>query len=102
MAKVGLLTGLTKSATAVLRYVTGTDVSGDKRALDVYSLGGEILITSGLLDGAAYDYVGVTLPNSVAEAYAFKTGGSGGTTVATVTVVYTDANKTTLSSITRT
>lgn len=81
--------------------VTGTTYS-TKRALDVSVAGGEIIDVGGLMDGAVYDYVGVTLPNSVAEVYAFKTGGSGGTLVATVTVVYTDANKTTPSSVTRT
>ena len=49
----------------------------------------------------AYDYVGVTYPNSTTEVYIFKTGGVGGTTVATVTVVYTAADKESLSSVTR-
>lgn len=49
----------------------------------------------------AYDYVSVAYPNSTTETYTFKTGGSGGTTVRTVTVVYTDATKDNLSTVTR-
>lgn len=102
MAKVGLITRLTKSANAVLYYVTGTDVSGDKRALDVYSQGGEILDVSGLMDGAAYDYIAFAYPDSDTDTLTFKTGGSGGTTVATVTINYTDATKENISNIART
>lgn len=50
----------------------------------------------------AYDYVSVAYPDAVTEVYTFKTGGSGGTVVSTVTVVYTDASKNFLSSATRT
>jgi len=64
--------------------------------LERMPLGGAGLVTS------AYDYVGVTYPNSTTETYTFKTGGSGGTTVATVTVVYTSASKANISSVTRT
>jgi hypothetical protein len=50
----------------------------------------------------AYDYIVVTYPDSVTEVYTFKTGGSGGTTVRTVTVVYTAADKNNLSTVART
>ena len=50
----------------------------------------------------AYDHVGVTYPVATTEVYVFKTGGAGGTTVATVTLVYTDATKDYLSSATKT
>jgi hypothetical protein len=40
-----------------------------------------------------YDYFAVTYPLATQEVYTFKTGGSGGTTVATVTLNYTDATK---------
>lgn len=49
-----------------------------------------------------YDYVGVAYPLSTQEVYTFKTGGSGGTTVATVTVDYTDSTKANLSAVTKT
>ena len=48
-----------------------------------------------------YDYVSVAYPNATTEIYTFKTGGSGGTTVATVTVVYTDSTKEDLSTVTK-
>lgn len=47
-----------------------------------------------------YDYLAVTYPTASSEAYEFKTGGAGGTTVGTLTVVYTDATKVSLSTVT--
>lgn len=49
-----------------------------------------------------HDYISVAYPAGDTEVYTFKTGGSGGTTVATLTVVYTDATKADLSSVTKT
>lgn len=50
-----------------------------------------------------YDYVSMELSaGDTTETYTFKTGGSGGTTVATVTVVYTDSTREVLSSATKT
>lgn len=49
----------------------------------------------------AYDYVGVAYPDTVTEVFTFKTGGSGGTTVGTLTVVYTSATKENLLSVTK-
>lgn len=61
------------------------------------------LKVSGPLVTAAYDYVGVNWnAGTFTETFTFKTGGSGGTTVNTVTVVYTDATKAQVSSVTRT
>jgi len=54
----------------------------------------------GLID-VQYDYISAAYPDDHTEIYTFKTGGSGGTTVATVTVVYTNATKADLSSVTR-
>lgn len=48
-----------------------------------------------------YDYIAVAYPLATTETYTFKTGGSGGTTVATLTVVYTDSTKANLSSVTK-
>ena len=61
----------------------------------------DITISGNLID-ADYDYIAVTYPLGTTEVYTFKTGGAGGTTVATITVVYTDATKTDLSSVTKT
>lgn len=43
------------------------------------------------------DYIS-NAPTATTDVFTFKTGGSGGTTVGIVTVTYTDATKTTLSS----
>lgn len=50
----------------------------------------------------SYDYVAVTYPTTSSEVYTFKTGGSGGTTVHTITLNYTDATKASLSTVART
>jgi len=50
-----------------------------------------------------YDYVGVGYPTTSQEVYTFKTGGSSGTTVATITLDYSDAvTKQILTAATRT
>lgn len=63
------------------------------------------LLTSGGGGGGivteSYDYISVSYPLSNTEIYTYKTGGSGGTTVATVIVVYTDGTKENLSSVTK-
>lgn len=48
-----------------------------------------------------WDYVSRGLV-SATETWTFKTGGSGGTTVATVVIVYTDTTLEFISSVTRT
>lgn len=48
-----------------------------------------------------FDYVLVAYPSATTEEYTFKSGGSGGTTVSTVTVVYTDSTKSDLSTVTK-
>lgn len=49
----------------------------------------------------AYDYIEATYPDTVTEIYVFKTGGSGGVTVGTITIVYTDATKEFISNVTK-
>lgn len=49
--------------------------------------------------GKAWDYLAVTYPSATQEVYTFKTGGVGGTTVATATVDYTDSTKASLSDV---
>lgn len=49
-----------------------------------------------------YDYVSVDYSISTQETYTFKSGGSGGTLVATLVVVYTDATKANISTVTKT
>lgn len=62
---------------------------------------GDITIAGNMID-KDYDYIAVTYPTSSSEVYTFKTGGSGGTTVATVTVTYADSTKEDLSTVEKT
>ena len=55
-----------------------------------------------LLAGVVYDSIVASYPDSVTEVYSYKTGGASGTTVATVTVIYTTATKDVLTSVVRT
>lgn len=49
----------------------------------------------------AYDYVSLTQA-STTDTWVFKAGGAGGTTVATVTITYTDSTKATISTVVKT
>ena len=62
----------------------------------------EATIALGGLNMPEYDYVSVAYPTSTTETYTFKTGGSGGTTVATIAIVYTTSTKDYISSVTKT
>jgi len=55
-----------------------------------------------LLDGVSYDFIDIQQTNATTETYVYKTGGSGGTVTATVVIVYTDATKKDLDTVTRT
>lgn len=75
-------------------YESGQPVSGSN-PLPVYQ-------SAGVLVSESFDYISAAYPNATTETYTFKSGGSGGTTVATVTVVYTDSTKASLSTVTKT
>ncbi len=65
---------------------------------------GAILLTptsAGILVPYNYDYIGYTNTNTTTDTYVYKTGGSGGTTVATITIVFTDTTKSQISTVTR-
>ena len=47
-----------------------------------------------------YDYISLS-QNTTQDIWTFKTGGSGGTTVGTVTITYTDTTKGTISNVTK-
>lgn len=49
-----------------------------------------------------YDYVAFTYNSATQTTIVFKTGGSGGTTVATLVLVYTDSTQNYLSTVTKT
>jgi len=56
---------------------------------------------AGLLPDA-FDYVSCSYPTTTQEVYVYKTGGSGGTTVATITVNYTNDTKEYITDIIKT
>jgi hypothetical protein len=52
---------------------------------------------------SAYDYIGASYPDTSTEVYTYKVGGSGGTVVGTITVVYSDAvTKQIITSVSKT
>lgn len=57
-----------------------------------------MIIQKNTLVPRKYDYIAYTSTNATTDTYVYKTGGSGGTTVATVTIVWTDSNKTQVST----
>jgi hypothetical protein len=88
----------------------GTRGDGQSSALEVTKEGNtKVSIFDGLnsvnsnpLNLLAYDYVSMTESPAGTETYTFKTGGSGGTVTNTVVIVYTDATKVNLSTVTKT
>jgi hypothetical protein len=52
-----------------------------------------------LAPGADYDYIDVQQTDADTETYVFKTGGSGGTTVRTIVVNYTDSTKSDIDNV---
>ena len=59
-------------------------------------------LQSSALIPVAHDYIGVNLSGATTDVYTYKTGGSGGTTVATLTITYADSTKAVISNIART
>lgn len=49
-----------------------------------------------------YDYVSLGTTNGSTDVWTFKTGGSAGGTVNVITIIYTDAGKGTISTVTKT
>lgn len=56
-------------------------------------------IAGNFIPGFTYDYVAVAYPSSTTETYTYKSGGASGTTLATITVTYTDSTKENVSSV---
>jgi len=57
---------------------------------------------SNALNLKPFDYCAMVISPTTTETYTFKSGGAGGTTTNTVVIVYTDATRTDLSTITKT
>lgn len=54
---------------------------------------------TGLTPGTDFDYIDIQQTSGTVETYVYKDGGSGGTTVQTITVTYTDATKADLNTV---
>jgi hypothetical protein len=78
-----------RTATQVVTLTT----SGTTTALDV-NLANSIINVS-------YDFISVAYPDGLTEVYTYKSGGSGGSVVATITVVYTTVAKDFVSTVAR-
>lgn len=57
---------------------------------------------SGTLVSEVFDYISTNYAGATTDVYTYKSGGSGGTTVATVTITYSDSTKAVISSVAKT
>lgn len=88
----------------------GTPTSGSPRVAAMMGVGSAAVSTSNpvpnyatnnLLGVARHDAIVPTF-GATTDTYAYKTGGTGGTTVSTVVITYTDATKAVIQSVVRT
>lgn len=61
----------------------------------------DVNVLNGMLSGIEFDFVSMVIDPSTTETYTFKTGGSGGTTVATITIVYQSSSREDISTVTK-
>ena|SRR5690348_13010606 len=79
---------------------TGDNIDAERAANYVWDTVNSVWTRQSSLAPNAYDYVSYT-SGSTTDTYTYKSGGSSGTTVQTITVTWTDSTKATLSSIAR-
>lgn len=76
------------------------DVSGKATQVQLESDGSIPVTPQGsLIAGTDYDYIDVQQTSATVETFVYKTGGSGGTTVRTIVVTYTDSTKNDLDKV---
>lgn len=75
--------------------------NGSGQYMAVNSDGSTNIRVSNALITSPFDYIGATYPNSTTEIYSYKSGGSGGSLVGVITVIYTDASKNNIQSVTK-
>jgi hypothetical protein len=89
----------------------GARADGQSSALEVTNKGNlkasifdgnNNIVSPNPLNLSPYDYVVMVESPAGTETYTFKSGGSGGTTTNTVVIVYTDASKANISTVTKT
>jgi hypothetical protein len=79
---------------------TNSDI-GVRSIESVASAGKQVQVVTSGFAIPDYDYIGATYPTAVQEVYVYKTGGSGGVTVATLTIDYIDSSKANISAVTK-
>jgi hypothetical protein len=95
-------TKLSSQATAANQTTGNTSLSNIDGKLGTLVDSSAPVITMNALVPKKWDYLSYTATNATTDTYVYKSGGSGGTTVATVTVTWTDSTKTVLSTVVRT
>lgn len=83
---------------------TGDNISAKKTAGYVWNGTGwqrDTGAPTNALVKETYDYISLAQA-STTDTWTYKSGGSGGTTVATVTITYTDSTKATISNVAKT
>lgn len=80
--------------------ITKGNVSAKRVALFSYNSNTDTLNPfGGLTAGGDYDYIDIQQTSATVETFVFKTGGSGGTTVRTITINYTDSTKENINEV---
>ena len=84
------------------------DANLETREVRIDPTTGRILVTTTISNSVVpgfniptYDYVSLSQTSTV-DTYSFKSGGAGGTLVATITITYTDSTKATISTVAKT
>lgn len=95
-------TAITSLRFPTANYILPFSQGGKATQVTLDSSGNVPVIQKSGLIPFAYDYMAYTNTDSTTDTFVYKTGGSSGTTVATVTIVYTDTTKATISTVTRT
>lgn len=88
-----------------IQKATPADTASDGDYVMAQMSGGRLWTSSKVTNGLilpTFDYVSMTIAPAGTETYVFKTGGAGGTTVSTVVIVYTDATRVDISTVTQT
>lgn len=81
------------------RLVVNKQGTEEQQELQADDEGRLLIAGSSLKAGTDFDYIDVQQTSSTVETYVYKLGGSGGTTVLTITLTYTDAEKTDIDSV---
>ncbi len=87
--------GLESKRVTVLGYLHGSDAPVRLSATDNNN-GTFALLTRPAIN---YNYLDVQQTSATVETYVFKTGGSGGTTVQTIVITYTDSTKSDIDTV---